>query len=174
MIIRKAKATDAAGIARVHVDSWKTTYQGIVADSFLSRLNYRDRETWWAKILNNENISSLPFVAEDPSGKIVGFAKGGPARDPDLPFQGELYAIYILQSFQGKGIGKNLFQAVVQELQQVGFSSLYVWVLTQNPFKAFYETMGGKEIGTKPIEIDGKTLELVGYGWSKTTSIPDA
>jgi hypothetical protein len=34
MKIRKAVLTDAKGIAKVHVDSWKTTYDNIVPDQY--------------------------------------------------------------------------------------------------------------------------------------------
>ena len=33
--IRVAKASDAAAIARVHIDSWRTTYVGIVPQDYL-------------------------------------------------------------------------------------------------------------------------------------------
>jgi len=43
MIIRKAKLDDATGIAKVHVDSWRTTYKGIIPDDFLNNLSYEQR-----------------------------------------------------------------------------------------------------------------------------------
>ncbi|PJN55835.1 hypothetical protein PAEVO_25570 [Paenibacillus sp. GM2FR] len=43
MHIRHANEQDAAGIANVHVNSWKTTYKGIVDDSFLENLSAADR-----------------------------------------------------------------------------------------------------------------------------------
>ncbi|MBP1084252.1 hypothetical protein ACFFJQ_06655 [Bacillus capparidis] len=42
--IRKATKEDAAEIAKVHVDSWRTTYKNIVSDTYLAQLNYEDRE----------------------------------------------------------------------------------------------------------------------------------
>ncbi|EPZ52573.1 hypothetical protein [Alicyclobacillus acidoterrestris] len=38
--IRKAVPDDAAGVAKVHVDSWRTTYREIVNDEFLASLSY--------------------------------------------------------------------------------------------------------------------------------------
>jgi hypothetical protein len=34
--IRKAKLEDASGIASVHIESWKTTYKGIVSANYLN------------------------------------------------------------------------------------------------------------------------------------------
>jgi hypothetical protein len=44
MVIRKADIKDIPGIAKVHVDSWRTTYKGIVPETFLDSLSYESRE----------------------------------------------------------------------------------------------------------------------------------
>ena len=43
--IRRAIKDDIQGIAKVHVDSWKTTYKGIVADEILDNIAYEKRKT---------------------------------------------------------------------------------------------------------------------------------
>lgn len=40
MQFRQATSQDAKRIAKVHVDSWRTTYQGIIPDSYLDGLTY--------------------------------------------------------------------------------------------------------------------------------------
>ena len=35
IVIRPAQTADAPGIARVHVEAWRSTYRGIVSDAFL-------------------------------------------------------------------------------------------------------------------------------------------
>lgn len=94
MIIREAIITDAFGIAKVHVDSWRTTYKNIVPDIYLNNLSYERREQLW-----NDNISKdKVFVAENEHGKIVGFATGGKERNEKFTnFHGELTSIYILK-----------------------------------------------------------------------------
>lgn len=47
MQIRKATLQDAEAIARVHVDSWKTTYKGIIPDNVLNNLSYTQRTEQW-------------------------------------------------------------------------------------------------------------------------------
>lgn len=39
MHIRKAAVEDAAAIAKVHVDSWRTTYKGIMPSDYLNSLS---------------------------------------------------------------------------------------------------------------------------------------
>ena len=43
MNIREAKSEDAAAIAKVHVDSWQTTYQGLLPDNYIAQRSYQKR-----------------------------------------------------------------------------------------------------------------------------------
>jgi GNAT superfamily N-acetyltransferase len=163
--IRAAHPSDAAAIAKVHVDSWRTTYRGIVPDDFLAALSYEQREGMWCDILSPPSRSSFVYVAEDPCGHIVGFASGGPARDADPDYTGELYAIYVLQDQQRHGLGRRLIGAVVRRLIQAGMTSLLVWVLADNPARKFYEALGGQYVYDKRVSIGNARLVEVAYGW---------
>ena len=80
--IREAVVADAGPIARAHVDSWRTTYPGIVPDDHLASLDVKEREDRWRVIL--EAVShDFTYVAESQEGEIVGFASGGPERSGD-------------------------------------------------------------------------------------------
>ena len=105
VLMRKASIGDAAAIARVHVDSWRTTYAGIVRDEYLDSLAYSRREELWSEILVTGEPKQNVYVAEDASRKVVGFSWGGPERSGNPIYQGELYAIYLLDGHQRKGIG---------------------------------------------------------------------
>jgi hypothetical protein len=59
-----------------------------------------------------------------------------------------------------------LTSAVVEELRRRGLNSMLIWVLKDNPCCAFYERLGGAPVGEKEIEIGGKMLIEVAYGWS--------
>ena len=167
ILIRKAKLEDVKAIAKVHVDSWRTTYQGIVPDSFLESLSYEERE----QILKSGIEANQVYIAEDESGKIVGFASGGKERTGKYDaYIGELYAIYLLEGQQGKGLGQKLFQSVVDDLKEKQLNSMVIWALADNPACRFYEKLGGKKIDAAEIELDGKKLDEVAYGWDE---LPD-
>ena len=106
---------------------------------------------------------SFVYVAETPGGEVVGFASAGPQREGDEMYKGEIYTLYLLQSYQKQGIGSLLFRACVTELHQSGMASLLVWVLAANPARKFYEAMGGKYLREK--EIGSHRLIDVAYGW---------
>jgi GNAT superfamily N-acetyltransferase len=168
MFIRKALPQDAPSIARVHVDSWRTSYASILSSQLLASLSYADRQKMWSGILALPSGQSLVYVAETPERQVVGFVSAGPERAGADDYRGEIYALYLLQSFHRQGIGRQLFQAAAAELAQRGLDSLLVWVLAGNPARAFYEALGGQYLREQGIEIGGQRLVEVAYGWQNT------
>lgn len=167
-MIRRARVLDAKGIAKVHVDSWMTTYRNIVPDEYLDGLKYEDRERLWNRNLQH----STAFVAENEAGEIIGFADGGKERSGDYPgVDGEVYSIYILKAYQGRGVGKLLMQAISKELLNRNIQSMLVWVLKENQSSGFYENLGGKVIDEKYITIAGKQIPELAYQWTDISQI---
>ena len=164
-VIRPAQTDDASAIARVHVDTWRTTYTGIIPDEHLSNLSYDRAQANWFGYLSNPESETHAFVAEDETGQLVGFASGGPLRERLGNYDGELYVLYVLRPFQGMGYGKLLVSRVAHDLTSRGYHSLVIWVLKENPACRFYERLGGWQIAEKAIEIGGKELIDVAYVW---------
>jgi GNAT superfamily N-acetyltransferase len=172
MIVREATHSDVTAMAQVHVDTWRTTYRGIVPDELLANLSYEKRESGWHQILNNApKDGNFTYVAEDESGQIVGFANGGLERTGDPVYQGELSAIYVLKNHQQKGIGHRLVWAVAQKLCRMQIHSMLVWVLAENPACQFYEMLGGQKVHEKEIERGGAKLIEIAYGWMDTANM---
>ncbi|UFT98372.1 GNAT family N-acetyltransferase [Radiobacillus kanasensis] len=161
MKIRKADLSDAKGIAKVHVDSWRSTYRNMVPQEYLSKLSYEEREKLWIQNMKDTDV----FVAVTENGDIVGFANGGKERTGDYIYEGELYAIYLLEHHQSQGIGLDLVKAVVNQLREENLDSMLVWVLSDNNARHFYERIGGRVVDTKPIQIAGTKLLETAYGW---------
>jgi GNAT superfamily N-acetyltransferase len=165
MIIRQAALEDAAGIARVHVDTWRTTYRGIVPEEYLANMSYEESEKRWASRLSDSEAKTRIYVAEDEAGHIAGFVCGGPDRDNDPVYKAELYAIYILQAYHGQGIGRRLTLALVEALLQIGLDSMILWVFAVNPARRFYEALGGQLVKSNQFEINGLPIDEVAYAW---------
>ena len=164
--IRRANPDDLMGMARVHVDTWKTTYRGIVSDAYLDALTYEgDIARGFGRWLKQPVDRWTYLVALDPSESIVGFAVGGPSRDQDPDHGGELGAVYVLKSYQGAGVGKALVREVTRHLVQLGITSMIVWVLEANPYRRFYEKLGGIAAKRRVVPVAGTPLPEVGYGW---------
>lgn len=161
--IRPARLADAGGIARVHVESWKTTYRGIVPETYLASLDAEQRAEQWKEWLIAG--TSLILVAEDATG-VFAFAAGGKLREAIDTFDAELYAIYLLDRQHKKGVGRALAGRLAQALRANGFRSMVVWVLERNRAVGFYQRLGGSRVAQKEIEIGGVRLIEVAFGWA--------
>jgi len=168
--IRPAAPDDAAGIAHVHVSSWRTTYRGILPDVVLDGLDEGRRTMSQGNRLLNPPDGERTFVAVADGG-IVGFAVCGPARVPIERYSGEIYGLYLVQSYQRMGIGRALVRQAVRALAEDGHRSIYLWVLQRNPSRAFYEALGGLPLRRKMIHIAGVRRMEVAYGWTDLSAL---
>ena len=172
MRIRTAEPRDADSLARVHVDSWRSTYAGILPDEFLAGLSYRDRESFWEQVLTTARPTVSNFLAETESGDVVGLAAGGPERTGNETYLGELYLVYLLEEYQRRGLGRLLVSAVAERLLADGFDSMLLWVAKDNhPACRFYEALGGEPIDGRTIDISGEGLAEVAYGWRQVADL---
>ncbi len=173
VVIRNAEIEDAAGIARVRAESWRSAYRGIVPDEFLDAIDVNE----WSE-RQRRNMEEVPdnlvsFVAET-KGLVVGWAVGGPNRDVTFDYAGELYAIYLLPEYQRRGIGLRLTAATVRWLVGEGLSSMILWVLRENhPARRFYEALGGRLCGERQTRITGAQLPEVAYGWPDLSALAE-
>ncbi len=163
--VREATIADAEAIGRVHVQSWVESYRGILPDVFMDQVAQENREPMWRRWLTEHAAQNFVYVAEDSAGEVVGFASAGAEREKTTGYDGELYALYLLQRCQKKGLGRKLVQAVAQRLLAEGFHSMLVWVLADNPTRHFYAYLGGVLVAEKRIEIGGADLAEIAYGW---------
>lgn len=170
LTIRAATQQDAKAIAHIHVQSWRTTYAGIIPEPYLASLNESEREARWREWLARD----IHVFIADLDSEIVGFIGGGLLREPLHNYDAELYTIYLLQQAQGKRIGTALLEALAKSLNQQGFQSMVAWVLEQNPATHFYEKSGAIPLSSKSIEIAGAHFTELAYGWPdlKTLRLP--
>ena len=162
--IRPASVEDARAIAFVQVEGWRSTYAGIVPDSYLAAMNVESGTENWRVPLSVER--SCLFVAEDAAG-VFGFICGGKFREAIEGYDAELYAIYLLQERQRRGAGRKLACTLAEVLRQKGFKSMAVWVLEENRRAvAFYPSLGAVQIVQKAIDIGGAELSDLCLGWA--------
>jgi ribosomal protein S18 acetylase RimI-like enzyme len=168
-LVRTAELDDAAAIARVHVESWRSTYRGVLPDDFLDSLNAPRYAERWRRSLEDEG--TRVYVAED-GHEVVAFASCGRERAGEDAYRGELYAIYVLQGAQRRGHGKSLVRAAVGGLRELDLHDMIVWVLRENAgARKFYERLGGVYLRTQPITIGSALFDEVSYAWSSLEDV---
>jgi len=159
--VRAAQESDAAGIARVHVDSWRETYAGVLDDRFFSEDAYARRLEFWTRYLSMDPRPGRMAVALR-DGSIIGFANAGNAAGPDAehgfsPVRPlHLFSIYLLNLAHGTGAGQALLDAVVSD------EPAQLWVLRGNSRAiAFYQRNGFAADGAEYIDpADPNMVEL--------------
>ena len=125
MKIEKATILDAETIADINIKVWKTTYQNIISNDALTR-----RESQKQLIIERIHalIKTNTYLIAKIDGMIVGFICYGSLRDcSNLQKNrtGEIYAIYVLDTFQRKGIGKNLMIHAIKDLISKNYKNLF-------------------------------------------------
>ena len=115
--ICNASYEDIEKIALINAESWKTTYQGIVTQSFLDSLTTEQQLPRAKRLVESPEIRCI-VVYEKVSRLVVGFACFGENREPKVDADCELQAIYILKEYQGLGLGKLLFEFGVREMKE--------------------------------------------------------
>jgi L-amino acid N-acyltransferase YncA len=167
VLIRTATQQDASAIAHVHVQSWLTTYAGIVPDDHLASLNEAEHVLLWQDWL----IRDIQTYVAELDGEVVGFISGGQIREPLQEYDAELFAIYLVHQAQRRGLGTALLQKLAQSLRAKEFKGMAVWVLERNPAKHFYQKSGAALVTTKEIEIGGVLLQEVALAWPDLATI---
>jgi len=165
VLIRDAQAGDASGIARVQVDSWQSTYPGLLPAAYLAGMSLKSTETRWRLALPDRAPGRGTVVAVDAAGDVVGFASFGAERQRLDGFQGEVYALYLQDDAKGQGIGRRLMAASAERMLEAGVRSAVVWCLSGNPTRWFYERLGGTHLAERPDRFAGQEIVEVAYGW---------
>ena len=162
IMIRPARPADARAIARLDVETWRTTYAGMLSTSYLLGLSERRRELGWRGVILREPRDVR--VAVEPEGAIIGFGSCGPNRG-DRFFSGEVFTLYVAPDWQNQGIGRRLMVALFRRLVASGRRSAIVWVLRDNPSRFFYERLGAHHVSRKALPVGGAAIDAVAYGW---------
>ncbi len=167
--IRRATINDAEGIAKVHVDSWRTTYKDIIPEEFLTNLSYKQRTELWIK--NIGKTDNFVILAENKEGEIIGFADCWKRETNTEPDSGDLTSIYILKEYQGIGLGKELLKVIFSRFNSLGYQKIFVNVLEDNKARYFYEYYGAHLCKSVQIKIGGKALNELIYEWDNIEGV---
>lgn len=171
--VRVPSLRDAGAVARVHVDTWRKTCQGIIPEEYLENLSRRDGSRWFNPVLSMGNGETFMRIAEDTAGHIIGFAACGPERENDPFYQAEVLSLCVLPLFQRQGVGAELLLSVVKELLARQYSSLLAWVPAENPCRSFYSFLRGREIFDKKKIVGSAGIPFIAYGWKDLTYLKE-
>jgi GNAT superfamily N-acetyltransferase len=165
-MIRFATADDADAIAKIHVDTWRAAYDGLIPASFLASLSKQDRAAGWRRQINGDPRSLLVTTE---ANAVSGWIALGASRNGRSTDEGEIFALYVRPGRWRNGLGRALMEAAETELWRRNLLSSTLWVLERNfPARAFYERIGYHADGLKKdIPFPDATLVEVRYSKQK-------
>ena len=154
--VRRAEFADASSMARVHVDTWRETYRGLMSDAVLDDPGLLSRrERFWAAALTDPQYSQNIAAVASRDDTLIGISMSGPSLDVDEPWQ--LYVLYAYAGFHGSGVGAALLNAVIDKT-----APAVLWVADPNPrAQAFYRKNGFFADGAVKTDDDVRELRMV-------------
>jgi diamine N-acetyltransferase len=159
MIIHELIQTDIPALARLAQKTYILAFGQTMTKEELQDVLKLRSEDYFRSNINKDTI----LVAYEKK-KLLGFIQFGKAdydsietTDKDI----KLDKIYVDSNNQGKGIGKQLMDAMLTHKRLEGIENIYLDVFGANQ-KAFklYEKYGFKVIGKIPFKVNGK---IIGY-----------
>jgi GNAT superfamily N-acetyltransferase len=159
--IRRARAGDEGAIARLIIESWRSSYAGIIPADYLLGMSHAVIAARWRAAIASQGV----FVAVDAEEAPVGVGFCGARRSSDHAFEGEIFALYVADDAKGRGLGRALMAAMAVHLLDHGIERAFLWCLRDNPSRWFYERMGGRFIAERIEAFAGTRLAEVAYGW---------
>lgn len=131
--VRPARADDAAEIARIQVDTWRTAYTGVLPAAVLAGLSVDAARDAWALAVQSPPSPRHHVLIAQEQHWTVGFAALAPADDLEAgdpePATTVLLGLVLVEPRWGRrGHGSRLLAAAVDHARGDGMTRAIVWV----------------------------------------------
>jgi GNAT superfamily N-acetyltransferase len=150
--IVRGRPEDAAAIARVHIDAWRSAYHGILTDAFLNGFSQSSRHEMWCDILSHLRSRTHVAVCD---ARIAGFVSIGYSGVDEVPLVGRvgmLFALYVHPDMWWRRIGTELLRASLSDPLHE-FRELFLWVFAGNVrARRFYGFRGFRPTGVHRMD----------------------
>ena len=171
--VRRARPSDAPLIGAVHVAAWRSTYPGILPEAYLARLSVVRHVAQYDRQIRSGGgvyvaVASGPDVPEGAAPRLVGFTTVGRGRGK-LPggcsADGEIETLYVLDDWRDRGVGRRLIRTGAAHLAAAGSRAAFLWVLSSNPSRWFYERLGGRAVAHSQTSVAGVSVPQTAFAW---------
>ena len=139
MTIRAARAEDFAAIAAITNHYITTTaihfaYEPVTED---------DLRTMW-----EGGVDRFPWLVTEEGGQVVAYAKAGTWRERAAYAWTVETGLYVAPDARGRGLGKRMYVALIDELARRGFRSIVAGITLPNETSvALHEGLGFSSVG---------------------------
>jgi len=160
--VRPALDKDRTSIASLHADSCEQTYNSVFTTSFLKNEARANLARHWGNIKLKPN--DVVLIAET-GDMIVGFIAVSCSQRPIIE------NLHVRLGCKSQGIGSALMRVAIKRLQELGHSTVSLWVLSDNHSAlGFYRRLGGIITESSKKDIFGKPLQHKKIEWTHLSS----
>jgi ribosomal protein S18 acetylase RimI-like enzyme len=163
--LRRAVPDDAPRLATVEVTTWRAAYRDLMPDAFLEGLSEVEKaEEWRRSLLKHGPLGPKRVVVAEAEDVLVGFVRAGVVEE-EVGEVGLVYLFYVLPEHSGRGVGRSLMAAAMDDLRDLGAHEVILWVLRENRrARGFYERLGWRPDGRAAThDYGGVALEALRY-----------
>ncbi|MGC9458229.1 GNAT family N-acetyltransferase [Vibrio genomosp. F10] len=153
--LRKAVQTDAREIAQIHVNSWKSAFDGLMPADYINGFTVSLRVDEWQKTIRNNTET---VVVAERGNKVVGFMSY--FASPEGAEIIELSKLYLCPSVYGQRLGSRFLTHLEQESQALGTKTIKLYVLDNNEAAIQFYSKHGFEFadGFMSEEFEGSVI----------------
>lgn len=162
---RLAGADDAPAVARLHAESWRAAYRGILDDAYLDAAVFGERAALWhARLVDQQDTPLEVWLMEDARA-LLGFGSLCPDAEP--AFGPLIDNLHVRAELKGGGLGRELAAALDARIAALGATRHHLWVLEANrAARAFYRRIGGTEHPPEDHDMpDGRRYPCLRVTW---------
>ena len=158
IIIRKATFDDLSEMLRIMDEELETP---TIDDEMEERV-----QRWLIKL--NDHLQFIFYVAEIDHGELIGWCRGGQTIEAHSivshqKYDCEIHNIFIRQPYQHRGIGRELWKIVWNEILLLFHpKNVVVWSVYKEQAQNFYLSLGGVVDERKKFDED---CVLTAFAW---------
>jgi L-amino acid N-acyltransferase YncA len=139
LTIREARITDLEAITDIYNEAILKT----IATFDTETKNLTEQEAWF-----NEHGAMNPVLVAELSGSIIGWASLSKWSDRCAYSDTAEISLYISESYQGRGIGRELMQSIMDKGRQAGLHTVIARIAEGNEVSVhLHESLGFKHVG---------------------------
>lgn len=169
-LIRLAGPEDAGTVARLHAESWREVYRGILPDAYLDEDVFAERGRHWHAVLAGSagGFALIAIRGDIPSGFI------GVSRGNEPGYDAVIDSLHVAAAWRGSGLGRRLMGRAATHLIAQGAASVCLRVYDANEGAIrFYRRLGGHPDGTGVDPFAGANMPDTRFGWHDLAALRD-
>jgi GNAT superfamily N-acetyltransferase len=163
LVIRTARAEDAAAIAALHVEGWEE-FRPFVPAAVMATRTLERRAQEWRRRLSDPDPRWWTAVAEH-AAEPVGFVSVERLALPAFGANSEIHNLFVTSAWRRKGVGRQLLAAAAEWLGARRAEPISLFSFTDNPQRAAYSRLGGQITGERRTPWDGVVIPETCYVW---------